>query len=267
MAAVDLVVSDVDGTLVTPDKRLTDASRRAVAGLAEAGIGFTITSSRPPFGLASLVEPLGLTLPIGAFNGGMIVTPDLRPIELHMIAPDVAAEAIGWLDRHGVEVWVFTADAWLLQDPAGLNVERERRAVQAEPTTVADFAGLSGVGKIVGVSNDRDRLAACEAALGATLGSGASVARSQPYYLDVTAPGIDKGTFVAALSKRLGIPPERIATIGDMDNDVAMFRHSGLSIAMGNAPDAVKAKAGATTAANTDEGFAAAIEQIVLAGR
>ena len=62
MAAVDLVVSDVDGTLVTPDKQLTEASRRAVARLAEAGIGFTITSSRPPFGLKMLVAPLALSM-------------------------------------------------------------------------------------------------------------------------------------------------------------------------------------------------------------
>ena len=69
MNRIALVVSDVDGTLVTPDKQLTDAARRAVARLQAAGIGFTLTSSRPPLGMRMLLAPLDITLPIGPFNG------------------------------------------------------------------------------------------------------------------------------------------------------------------------------------------------------
>jgi len=67
-----LVISDVDGTLVTNDKILTDRSRAAVSRLGTAGIGFSIVSSRPPFGLRMLVEPLSLRLPMGAYNGGAL---------------------------------------------------------------------------------------------------------------------------------------------------------------------------------------------------
>ena len=90
--------------------------------------------------------------------------------------------------------------------------------------------------------------------------------RSQRYYLDVTPPGFDKGTFVQALSAHLGIPRESIATIGDMQNDVPMFKQSGLSFAMGNASDAVKAQATHVTASNQDDGFAQAMEQILRDG-
>ena len=74
------------------------------------------------------------------------------------------------------------------------------------------------------------------------LGDKASAARSQPYYLDVTHPQANKGTVVATLSKLLNIPPAQIATMGDMPNDVLMFRKSGFSIAMGNSSDEVKAR-------------------------
>ena len=87
--------------------------------------------------------------------------------------------------------------------------------------------------------------------------------RSQSYYLDVTPPGCNKGTFVQAVAQRLGIASDAVATIGDMQNDLAMFRVSGISIAMGNATDDVKKVANHVTASNEDEGFARAIEMIL----
>jgi hydroxymethylpyrimidine pyrophosphatase-like HAD family hydrolase len=69
---------------------------------------------------------------------------------------------------------------------------------------------------------------------------------------------------VLTLSKLLNIPPEQMATIGDMPNDVLMFRNSGFSIAMGNASDEVKSQATAVTDSNQDEGFANAVRKFIL---
>jgi len=88
------------------------------------------------------------------------------------------------------------------------------------------------------------------------VGTEATAVRSQSYYLDVTPPAANKGTFVQAMAKRLGISTDAVATIGDMENDLAMFRASGLSIAMGNATDDVKQQATEVTTSNQDEGFA-----------
>jgi hydroxymethylpyrimidine pyrophosphatase-like HAD family hydrolase len=95
------------------------------------------------------------------------------------------------------------------------------------------------------------------------VGQQATAVRSQTYYLDITPPGHDKGTFVEAMAKRLKISTDAVATIGDMQNDLAMFRKSGLSIAMGNAADDVKQQATLATASNEDEGFAKAIDMIL----
>jgi Cof subfamily protein (haloacid dehalogenase superfamily) len=262
---ISLVVSDVDGTLVTPDKKLTDRSVQAAAALAARGIKFTITSSRPPFGVRMLIAPLALKLPIGAFNGGCVVDPALKVIEQHFIPVDAARKAIDLFEARGIDVWLFTADAWLLRDGDGANVERERNTVQASPVIVESYAAEIGRAiKIVGVSNDFDHLAQCEGEARAVLGSSASASRSQRYYLDVTPPDVSKGTFVEGIAARLGIPREEIVAIGDMDNDLPMFAKSGLSIAMGNAQDDVKAQATYTTASNGNEGFADAIERFVL---
>ena len=95
------------------------------------------------------------------------------------------------------------------------------------------------------------------------VGEEATAVRSQTYYLDVTPPGHDKGTFVAAMARRLGISTDAVATIGDMQNDLPMFAKSGVSFAMGNATDDVKKRATHVTDTNEHDGFARAMEMIL----
>ena len=95
------------------------------------------------------------------------------------------------------------------------------------------------------------------------VGNEATAVRSQTYYLDITPPGHDKGTFVETIARRLGISTDAVATIGDMQNDLAMFARSGTSIAMGNATDDVKSRATHVTDTNERDGFARAIEMVL----
>jgi len=83
-------------------------------------------------------------------------------------------------------------------------------------------------------------------------------------YLDVTHPAANKGSVVDFLSAVYLIPSSSIVTLGDMPNDVLMFKKSGMSIAMGNASKEVQAEANFVTASNEEEGFAQAIERFVL---
>ena len=267
-AAIRLVLSDVDGTLVTPEKELTDASIEAVRRLGEAGILFALTSGRPPRGMAMYVEPLRLSTPIAAFNGGMLVDHEMKVIEQHAIPGELVAETIALLESFALSVWVYRGADWLVRDPRGPHVEREAFTVQFAPTPVESYQGLvDGVAKIVGVSDDHAAVARAAAAAAERFGDSVSASRSQPYYVDVTHPLANKGSVVRWLAARYGIPSEAIATIGDMPNDVLMFAHSGLSIAMGNADREVQRAARRVADANDREGFAGAIERFVLAGR
>jgi Cof subfamily protein (haloacid dehalogenase superfamily) len=264
MTRIALVVSDVDGTLLTKDKVLTDRAKAAVRRLHEAGIGFTIVSSRPTIGMGFLIEPLAITLPVGAFNGSSIVDARLKPIEQHLIAPAVAQRSLDVLDAFGVDIWLFSNERWYTRNPAGEYVPHEKRAIKADPTIVTDFTPhLTEACKIVGASSDFARLQQCEAAMKQAVGREATAVRSQNYYLDVTPPGHDKGTFVEAMEKRLGISSDAVATIGDMENDLPMFARSRVSFAMGNAADAIKKQATHVTDSNERDGFAAAMEAVL----
>jgi Cof subfamily protein (haloacid dehalogenase superfamily) len=262
---ISALISDVDGTLVTDDKILTGATRAAAARLHAAGITFAIISSRPPRGLRMLVEPLALTTPMAGFNGGVFVTPGGSRTRAHLLAPATARRAVELLTVRGAQAWVFTVEDWLVRDPDGPYVKHEERTVQFPPVAVRDFDdALEAAGKIVGVSEDFELLKKIEAEARALLGGEASVARSQPYYLDFTHPLANKGAALLEFSRLLAIPPAEIAVIGDGGNDVAMFGQGGLSIAMGNASPEVQGAADLVTGSNREDGFARAVERFIL---
>jgi Cof subfamily protein (haloacid dehalogenase superfamily) len=265
-APIRLVVSDVDGTLVTSDKALTDASIAAVHRLYDSGIRFAVTSGRPPRGMGMLIEPLALREPIGGFNGGLMVRPDLSVLEERTVPSELVAEVIAVLDGHCVDVWCYVGNDWLVHDPDRPHVAREAATVAFEPTICATYEGLTeNVVKVVGVSDDTAAIAAAEDAMHAAFGTRLAASTSQPYYLDVTHPEANKGSVVTYLATALGILPEEIATIGDGPNDVLMFEVAGCSIAMGNANDAVRRSATYVTSSNDEDGLAHAIDRFILA--
>ena len=263
---ISLVVADVDGTLVTEDKVLTPRASAAVQALNAAGIAFAITSGRPPRGMAMLIDPLRLHTPVAAFNGGVFVKPDMTIIKERVLSEEVARRAVEIISRNHMDVWIYSGQDWLVRDLHAPHVAREQWTVKFAPTVVKDFgAVLASAVKIVGISDDHDLVARCEKEAQTALGAAASAARSQPYYLDVTHPDANKGAVVTTLSELLSVPSAEIATIGDMPNDVLMFRKSGLSIAMGNASPQVQAQADVVTGSSSDEGFAHAMECFILA--
>jgi len=263
--SISLLLADVDGTLVTQDKVITPRARAAVARLQEAGIAFAITSGRPPLGMKMVIEDLKIQEPIAGFNGGVFVKPDFDVLARRLLPAQTAGRTLEVIRAHKLATWLYTEKDWFIPDPKGPHVAREAWTVKFEAKVAEDFTPLLDCAvKIVGVSDDLEAVARCEADLRAEVKDSASAARSQPYYLDVTHPHATKGWVVEYLSTELKIPKENIATIGDMPNDVLMFEKSGLSIAMGNASDAVKAKAAATTKSNEEDGFALAVEQLIL---
>ncbi len=262
---VSAVLTDVDGTLVTKDKVVTERAIQAVNRLRARGIAFTVCSSRSPRGMRMLVEPLRLTMPMAAFNGGVIVLPDLSVLDERAIPDYVIPAIVEAILAHGLDVWIYSATDWYVRSRDAPRVAREASISQCEPTVVATFDGvLTGVVKIVGVSEDHEAVAACEMELQSTFGTQVSATRSEAYYLDVTHPTANKGAVVERLARYLKIPMQAVATIGDQPTDVLMFKRSGLSIAVGNASEEVKRQAMHVSTSNEDEGFANAVDRFIL---
>jgi len=265
---IRLLLADVDGTLVTQDKVLPDQAVAAVDRLRDAGVLFAVTSGRPPRGMEMLVEPLRLQTPIAAFNGGLIVNPDMTVIERRVLPEDLIRPLSQLMESFGLSVWLYRGTDWYVPDLEGPHVAREAWTVKFEPVLMTGFDGVTrDVAKMVGVSDDHDAVSRAAAATQERFGQLVTAAPSQPYYLDVTHPRANKGEVVKYLAQRYSLSTEEIATIGDQPNDVLMFAHSGLSIAMGNADAQVQRCARRVTDTNEANGFAAAVSRFVLNGR
>lgn len=125
MKSTKLVLADVDGTLVTQAKVLTERTRRVVRKLGEAGVAFAITSGRPPRGMEMLVQPLKITTPIAAFNGGLLVGPDLSLIQQRMLQPPVVGPVVDIIKAHTLDVWIYRGTDWFVHERHGSHVDRE----------------------------------------------------------------------------------------------------------------------------------------------
>lgn len=265
---IQLVLADVDGTIVTPDKLITPRTRAAVKRLNAAGIAFAITSGRPARGMRMLIDPLELRLPIAGFNGGIMVNTDMTPLETRAMPPEIVAPLIRGLITRGLDAWVYQGNDWFLRDASAPYAERETKTVQFAPTVTDTLEEhIENVVKIVGVSPNHALVKACEDEARERFGNIVSAARSRPHYLDITHPDANKGEVLRWHARKLGIPLEAIATVGDMANDVLMFSGSGVSIAMGQATEEVKRSARRVTKSNTEDGFAEAVDRYVLNDR
>jgi Cof subfamily protein (haloacid dehalogenase superfamily) len=263
---VKLLLADVDGTLVTKDKVLTSRAIQAVRKLHDAGVTFAITSGRPPRGMAMLIDPLDIQTPIAAFNGGLLVDRDMKVIEQRVLPEDLVVPVADMMSSFKLDVWLYSGADWYVPKADGPHVARETWTVKFEPKVMTDgVTGLTAsVAKLVGVSDDHDAVDKATQAVHDKFGDHVSAAASQPYYLDVTHPQANKGAVARYLAARYKLDPEDIATIGDMPNDVLMFAHSGLSIAMGQSSTEVKRAARRVTTSNDDEGFANAVDRFIL---
>ncbi|HTI02082.1 MAG TPA: Cof-type HAD-IIB family hydrolase [Acidisoma sp.] len=263
---IRLVISDVDGTLVRHDKSLHPETIKAAHELKAAGITLCLVSSRPPRGVEMFLGPLGVTAPHAGFNGGQIVAGDNKTIIEELSIPEEAArEAVAHMTEAGLDVWVFAGAGWYVKAPIGPYVEHEAEVTRNTYTVVEDFSPyLSITNKIMSSSKDFDLVGRVEGDLQQRLGNRASVNRSSSYYCDVTHVDANKGHAALALAKIVGVTPQEMACLGDMNVDIPMLKVAGLSIAMGNAAESVKAAAMVVTGTNDESGWADAVRRYVL---
>lgn len=262
---VGLVISDVDGTLVNRAKALTDGTVAAVKRLEAAGLPFTLISARPPSGIAWIVEKLGLTAPVAAFNGGTVLGADGAVIERHVLDEAVVRRSFAIAQDSGAAPWLFAGGVWHCRDTESPHVPHEILSAGQQPTVTGDLTGLYGdADKLTWVSDDAALLQDLHARMVDAIGADATIAQSQTYYLDLTHPRANKGDGVETLARIVGVDLASVAVLGDMLNDLPMFARAGLAIAMAQAPEDVRAKARYTSTSNDDDGVAHAIDAILL---
>jgi len=260
---IALVISDIDGTLITSNHELTEATRRTAAALYQRGIALSLASSRPPRSIRPIAEALALRSPFAAFNGALITTAEGEIVARSTLSPATIARINAIAHDLGIHVWVYDEfDWWAPVRDAFVEREEHTSGFSAKLDGYAER--LTASANKLTVVGKPELVAEAERRVLTMLSTEVSASRSKPRFLDVTAHGIHKGTVVARLTELLGIDQAAVAVIGDGPNDVEMFRQAAISIALGQAVDEVRAAADFITTSNDEEGWARGIEKYVL---
>src|SRR5262249_53498499 len=218
MKKISLVVSDIDGTLITSNHEVTESGRRTAARIQESGIALSLASSRPPRSIAPIAEILGLRSPFASFNGGLITKADGEVVTRSTLAPSTTARVKAIADECSLAVWLYAGEEWWAPWRDAF-VDREEHTSGFGPSIecyserlTRDCSKLTVVGHPDMVSKARERV-------WAELASEVSASCSKPRFLDITARGIHKGTVIVRLAEVFGISASQVAVIGDGPND------------------------------------------------
>lgn len=262
-SSIALVISDIDGTLITSNHEVTESTKTAARELYDRGIALSLASSRPPRAIVPLADELNLRGPFAAFNGALIVRREGDVLARSEISVEIIAAVKQIADELRVNVWLYDESDWWAPSRDAF-VDREEHTSGFGPRIEGYADRITHDANKLTVVGKPELVAQAEQRVLSELGSVVSASRSKPRFLDVTAHGIHKGTVVKRLAELLSIPTHQIAVIGDGPNDIEMFKQAGVSIAMGQAVDEVKEAGTYLTTSNDDEGWARGIERHVL---
>ena len=260
---IALVISDIDGTLITSNHEIAESTRRTAARLYEKGIRLSLSSSRPPRSILPLAESLALRSPFAAFNGALVITADGDVKARSVIPVSIIARVKAIADDYGLGVWAYDEMDWWAPWRDAF-VDREEHTSGFSPRIEGyDDRIRREVNKLTVVGKP-ELVAEAEKRVWKELPKEVSASKSKPRFLDVTAYGIHKGSVVVRLAEVFHVSTNQVAVIGDGPNDVDMFEQAGLSIAMGQAVDEVIRAASYITSSNDSDGWSRGIEKYVI---
>ncbi|MEI7773077.1 MAG: Cof-type HAD-IIB family hydrolase [Chloroflexales bacterium] len=257
-----LIAIDLDGTLLSPQNRISPANAAAVAACVAGGARVLIATGRSFTSARPYVAELSLAGPQITHNGAIFAELASERITTRQgLARELLADVTAALDLRRIAYMVFGPDTIYAPldmphiavlesygEPPAVELSREELLDLPEVIKVLTFLGPSPL----------------DAELAALMGDRFEAIRTGPNFFEFMPPGINKGSALTELMARYEVPREEVLVIGDGENDLSMFGVAGLSVAMGNAPDVVKARAAALTATCAADGVALALRRYVL---
>lgn len=263
-----MIVLDLDDTLLRDDHTISPRTKKALMDAQEAGIKVVLASGRPTFAMTHIAKELELEKYgsfILSFNGAKITNCATEEILFSStLTPETVHELYEISKQEGVWIHTYVGDD--IVTPASNKYTDIEGEITGMPIVeAANFveAIQEPVVKVLMV-DDPEKLIALEGKLQPQLEGELNVVRSKPYFLEFTESGVDKGTSLHHLIQKLGIKQEEVIAIGDSYNDQAMIEFAGLGVAMGNAPDDIKAIADHVTDTNMEDGVAKVVETYML---
>lgn len=257
-------VSDLDGTLLTKDHHLGEYTIKTLRRLMDQGVHVVLCSGRSAASIRPYALEIGSKDPIVAFNGAQILSPVTgEKLACREIPVELAGELLEWMKDHQLYAQLYDGDDWFYDTPC---VFSERYCISSgiigkQVPSLSKYIS-NPAPKILGVDTD-ERVAEILPNMQKAFEGRLNVTTSAPYFIEVTAPGADKGFGMEQLSKILGNTPEDTICAGDSLNDMAMLRWTKHPITVSNARDEVKAIAEYVGGSAYEDGVAHLLDRLI----
>ena len=257
-----LFCSDLDGTLFTDDKSLSEENRAAIEYFKSEGGLFTFITGRVPLTCGKICSMVNPNAPYGCVNGGGIYDHVENRFLWRIFLPDNVFELIRAVDTAlpSVGIQVNTEDSvYFCKD--SISLQRFRR-VTGLPNNYRPLESVTDpILKIIFSHHEEEQLNAVKDLLNAhPLAEEFDFIRSEKSLYEILPKGASKGSLLLKMSEILKIDPKKTVAIGDYYNDVSMIKAAGFGIAVANAVDAAKAVADYVTVTNNESAIAKIIE-------
>lgn len=264
MKKYKIIFSDIDGTLLDTSHQVRENTRKKILELEKLGIPFVLVSARMPDGIYPIQKNIGITAPIVAYSGGLVLNEKgeiLKSVGLNLEKATELKKAIKdrWKD---ICLSIYSENFWIAEDT------KDEWIIQEEFITglkciEGDFSGIIGnreIHKLMCMGENKI-IAEIEGILKARYPE-LSVYRSKDTYLEIMNGKALKSNAVKILCEDKKIDIEESISFGDNYNDVDMLKATGLGVAMGNAPQGVKVHADIVTLDNDSEGLLHILNQL-----
>lgn len=255
---VKIIFSDIDGTLINSDFKVTEKTKSAIGQAINQGMTFVPVSARMPEAIKPIIDTIGIKTPIISYNGALVQTEDDETITSIPMETEIALELCHFIQKNHPQIaWnIYSYHDWYGMDRSNDWIQREEEIVgvlshEAELSALED---LEAVHKVLLMGNP-DLIAPLEISL-KELYPDLSIAKSAPYFIEIMAPGIRKGEAVKTFADYLSVAIEDTIAFGDNFNDLDMLQTVGKGFVMSNGPKEVQDAIGNITADHNHDGIA-----------
>jgi len=264
-----LIALDMDGTLLTTDKKVSKRTEAALKAAEAKGVKIVLASGRPLIGLNRYLEELNLLKGddyVLSFNGGLVQNTKTEEIVSKISLKGSDLKYIYKISKElNINIHAFSAKEGLISPKISKYTEHEAE-INGIDINIKDFYEVDDDDDIIKVMmiDPQEILDPAIEKLPNEIYEKYSVFKSAPFFLEFTHKEVDKGLGLKKLGEHLGIKREEIIACGDAGNDFSMVKYAGLGVAMENAIPEVKKVADFITTSNDEDGIAKVIEKFIL---
>ena len=257
-----LFVTDMDGTLLNSQRKITDKVKLAIKKAVEAGVIFTVATGRMHISALPYVQELGIDVPVITYNGALIKYASGDEVFASYLDKQLVQSLVDYAQEQNIHIQLYSDDKLYYSQENELSKFYQTAAgVTGHPVGDALVEYMDKVPKLLLIGRNPEEADRAARDIAAKFAGQIVAVKSTPIYVELIKPGINKASAIAKMAEIYKVPSEAILAIGDSNNDITMLQSAHYGVAMGNANADVKRIAKYQVADCDHDGIAEAIER------